>query len=133
MHLDEQVLFRCSGRNLVELPPETDADPAATAPGDDKETPKEAPAKDAAKGKAPAKKAAGTAEKTAPAKAPSKDSGGAAKAAAKKQAVRKEGEGPHAKKASAATPKPKPKVDDAYRPPPAANPDADPFAKQLKQ
>jgi hypothetical protein len=131
--LDEQVLFRCSGRNLVELPPEADADPAATPPGDEKGAPA---GNEAAKGKAPAKKpAAATVEKTPPAKAPAKETGAAKAAAPKKQAPPKDAEAAPAKKAGVATPKPKPKpkVDDAYKPPPPANPQANPFAKQLPQ
>ena len=111
MFLDEQMLFRCSGRNLIELPPEADADPAP-AEGNDK---------DANKDKAPSKKA-GAPEKAKP-----------AKAAPKKEATGKAQEPQPAKKAGASAPKPKAKVDDAYRPPAPADPQGDPFAKQLKQ
>lgn len=129
IHLDEQILFRCSGRNLVDLPPEADADPAATATDDKNGPGKDAgKGKDASKDKAPAKKAAGAADKEATkpaAKAAPK------KEAPKKETSKKEAEGAPAKKAAA--PKPKPKVDDAYRPPQPANPQADPFAKQLQK
>jgi hypothetical protein len=141
IELDEQLLFRCSTRNLIELPADADADPAPAVPGasedgKDAATPKADAAppagqkKPAAKGppgdsaKAPAAKATPNTAKTAP----------AAKAAspAKKQAPAKDaGAAPQPEKATAAKPKPKPKakVDDAYKAPPP-DPSVDPFANQ---
>ena len=138
IELDEQLLFRCSSRNLVELPPEADADPTPLPGKADEEgkdtsakagTPPVPQNKPAAAAKsspaAPAKKpaaqpkpkAATKAEPSAP-KAPAKDAGSAA---------------PPANKAAAAKPEPKPKAkakaDDAYKAPPA-NPNVDPFANQ---
>jgi hypothetical protein len=131
MYLDEQVLFRCSGRNLVELPPEADAD--APPPGDEKEPQAGNDAKDKASSKkATPGKGEKAAAKPAP-KEPVKDAGAAKPAPPKKAAPAKDGETAPAKKAGAAAPKPKPKADDAYKPPPPANPQADPFAKQLQQ
>ena len=56
IELDEQLLFRCSTRNLVELPAEADADPPPAMPGASED------GKDAASPKADA--AAGRPEKT---------------------------------------------------------------------
>lgn len=132
MDLDEQLLFRCSSRNLVELPPDADADPAPTpakADDDGKDpassktdaapvpqkkpgTVKAAPAEQA---KTPAAKPkAKEAAKTAPTtpKAPAKDTGATPSAD---------------KAAAAAKTKAKSKADDAYKPPPV-NPAVDPFA-----
>lgn len=132
MDLDEQLLFRCSSRNLVELPPDADADPAPTpakADNDGKDpassktdaapvpqkkpgTVKAAPAEQA---KTPAAKPKPKeAAKTAPTtpKAPAKDTGVTPSAD---------------KAAAAAKTKAKSKADDAYKPPPV-NPAVDPFA-----
>ena len=132
MDLDEQLLFRCSSRNLVELPPDADGDPAPTpakaddegkdpassktdaAPASQKKpgTAKAAPAEQA---KTPAAKPKPKeAAKTAPTtpKAPAKDTGATSSS----------------DKAAAATKtKAKSKADDAYKPPPV-NPAVDPFA-----
>lgn len=119
IELDEQLLFRCSVRNLVELPPDADADPPASA---DKAGKDAAPAK--ADGLPAAQKKAGP--KAAPAQRP------AARPKPKpKQAVKAE---PKAKDAGsapgkAAAAKPKPKVNDAFKPP-VVDPQADPFANQ---
>lgn len=138
IELDEQLLFRCSSRNLVELPPDADADPtppSGKADEEGKDTPPKAggpPApqnKPAAAAKAapaaPAKKPAAqpkpkAAAKTEPAtaKAPAKDAGSAAPPANKPAAAKPEPK-----------PKPKPKADDAYKAPPT-NPNVDPFANQ---
>ncbi len=130
--LDEQLLFRCSSRNLVELPPDADADPAPTpakadddgkdpassktdaAPAPQKKpgTAKAAPAEQA---KTPAAKPKPKeAAKTAPTtpKAPAKDTGATSSSD---------------KAAAAAKTKAKSKADDAYKPPPV-NPAVDPFA-----
>lgn len=115
IELDEQLLFRCSVRNLVELPPDADADPPADQAGKDA-----APAK--ADGPPAAQKKAGS--KAAPAQPP-------AAQPKPKQAVKAE---PKAKDAAsapgkAAAAKSKPKVNDAFKPP-AVAPQADPFANQ---
>lgn len=119
LELDELLLFRCQGRPLVVLPPEVELDPAAKA-GEGKEDGQEADAKGAEK-KAPA------AVKKAPAPAAPKtavDGEPKAKAAAPtKDGLPKKADA--AAKAAATPPpakavKPKPKTDDAYRPPGAS-------------
>ena len=119
IEVDELLLFRCQGRPLVVLPPEVELDPAAKA-GEAKEDGQEPDAKGTEKkAPPPAKKAPAPAAKTAV--------GGESKAKAattkdglpkKADAAAKAGTPPPAKAA-----KPKPKTDDAYRPP-AANPGA---------
>jgi hypothetical protein len=105
IELESQLLFRCSGQRLIELPAGVEADPAAVAAPKAKAD--DEAAEDPAKVEAPAPKGA---QKPAPQKG---------SAAAKPKAAAK------------AKPKPKAKVDDAYKPPPS-DPDADPFAGQLK-
>jgi hypothetical protein len=118
LEVDEQLLFRCQGRPLVQLPKEpTDPDPAAREPGTDaaKSAPgvkaPKAPKKEVAKkdpGKQePAKKKAAAPPANPPAKAQAKQGSGPppeAIASDKKPAAKKNA---------------KQKADDAYRPPPA--------------
>jgi hypothetical protein len=140
IELDEQLLFRCSARNLIELPADADADPAPAAPGasedgKDAAAPKADAAPPAGQKKPAAKSAPGESAKAPAAKAAPKDTAKAApasKAASppKKPAPAKDaGAAPATEKAAAAKPKPKPKVDDAYKAPPP-NPNVDPFANQ---
>lgn len=151
--LDGQLLFRCTGQRLVELPAEADADPASVTPPDASEEGKDGTAAPKADGdkKAPASAVAPTA-KPAPAKAKQDDkakpadkakpkekaktpdaaktTAPATKAAPAKQPADKaqqEGGQPAAK--AAAKPKPKPKAEDAYKPPQPADPNANPFPK----
>jgi len=136
IEVDEQLLFRCTGKSLVELPPELEADPAApsTEANDD--------AKDAPAGASKAdKKAPPAADKAKPAQAAKPQDDGKAKPApvAKAPAAPAKGEKPAKQEGAqpppdkAATvkpkPKPKPKVDDAYKAQPA-DPKANPFATQ---
>jgi hypothetical protein len=137
IELDEQLLFRCSARNLVELPPDADADPAAAKTDEEGKAPAspkaDAPAAPAAKSKS------GTAKNaSAPAaKAQSKEAAKAAPEAAKAAPAKKKpdpakaavGSTPSSDKAATAKPKPKAKADDAYKAPPP-NPNVDPFANQ---
>ena len=134
MDLDEQLLFRCSSRNLVELPPEADADPPppkTDEEGKDAATPK-ADAAPVAKGPIAAKalpeKKAATPQK--PKSSETKTAAPADKAApaAKKQDAVKAG-APPPEKAAVAKSKPKPKMDDAYKGP-QVDPTVDPFGKQ---
>ena len=139
IELDEQLLFRCSTRNLVELPVEADAEPAAAPPGasedgKDAASPK-ADAPPAGQKKPAAKSAPAEPAKSPAAKAKPKEAAKAAPASpktappAKKQAPAKDAAVPPPEKAAAAKPKPKAKVDDAYKAP-APNPSVDPFANQ---
>lgn len=134
IEVDEQLLFRCTGRSLVELPPEPEADPAP-APTDANDDAKDAPA-----GKAE-KKAGPAADKAKPAQAArSQDDANkakpapAAKAPAKgEKPAKQEGVQPEPDKAAATVkpkPKPKPKGDDAYKAP-DADPKVNPFATQV--
>jgi hypothetical protein len=139
--VDAQLLFRCSGGGLVSLPTDLpDPDPAAALQfGEDgKETPEQAapPKAPAAKAKPdPAKKAATTPPpKASDPKGPPAKKGEAAEPAkkapadkAKAPANKAKAEKAAAPQAKAPAPQPKPKTDDAYKPPPAANPNADPF------
>jgi hypothetical protein len=112
LELDELLLFRCQGRPLVVLPPEVELDPAARA-AEGKEDGQETDAK----APAAAKKAPASQAKTAVGGEPK------AKAAAPKDGLPKKAD---AAAKAAATPrpakaaKPKPKTDDAYRPPAAS-------------
>jgi hypothetical protein len=139
--LEGQLLFRCSGQRLVELPASVEADPAAATPPDDgaedkDATPKADAAPDAGK-KAPAKAPAG---KASPAKAKTEDKAkqedaaktkAPQKKAPAKRAAEKTGAdgGEPLPKAAAAKHKAKAKAEDAYKAPPPADPNADPFAK----
>ena len=113
IEVDEQLLFRCQGRPLVNLPQDPDA--AAEKDVPKRPVPKKAP--DAAKKAPPVKKAA------APAAAPK---------AVTKPAAKKDG-APGTDAADKAKAKPKSKANDAYRPQPldwSANPfPADPAKK----
>lgn len=135
MELDEQLLFRCSARNLVELPPDADADPAAA------KTDEEGKAPASTKTDAPAAKSKSGKNASAPAaKAQPKEAAKAAPEAAKAAPAKKKpvppkaaaGSAPASDKAAAAKPKPKTKADDAYKPPPP-DPNVDPFANQPRQ
>lgn len=141
IEVEEQLLFRCTGRSLVQLPPEPDPDPAAasTEPGEEgKDTP------DAAGGteKKATAPPAGKQQSDHPKKAPAagKSSGAPAKgqepktkkavedkgAAAAKQAKQEGAKAPATKTAKPAS---KAKADDAFKPPPS-DPAANPFANQ---
>lgn len=137
IELDEQLLFRCSTRNLVELPAEADAEPAgANEDGKDAASPK-ADAPPAGQKKPAAKSAPAEPAKSPAAKAKPKEAAKTAPAPpktappAKKQTPAKDAAVPPPEKAAAAKPKPKPKakVDDAFKAP-APNPSVDPFASQ---
>ncbi len=132
--LDEQLLFRCSARNLVELPADADADPAPTpAKADDD-------GKDPASSKTDAAPAAaekarygegcpGGASQKLPLPKP-KPKEAAKTAPDDPEGARRRTAGatpPSDKAAAAAKTKAKAKADDAYKPPPA-NPSVDPFA-----
>ena len=133
--LEGQLLFRCSGQRLIELPASVEADPAAVPPGEDAPEGKEAAepggkadATPPAAKKAPIAKAA-PANKALPAtaKTEEKAKAPAAKAAPAKRTPEKaaeDGAAPSAKAAAKAKPKVKGKADDAFKPPPSdpANP-----------
>lgn len=150
IEVDEQLLFRCSGKPLVVLPPESEGAASAT---DDQDSPKleaKTPSAKASGGEAapPAVKGAAAQE------AGKKTSGGEAKAVAagrkgpavssttarakqSKGAAEEAGVAPTqpkytAKSTHKATPKTKsqPKPDDAYRPPDGAA-DANPISPQV--
>jgi hypothetical protein len=135
MDVDEQLIFRCSSRNLVELPPEADADPAP--PKTDKED-KEASSKadtpgpqakpDTAKAAAPPP-AKTPAAKPGPKKEAAKSPPETAKAAPTRKQEPAKSATPPSDKATAGKPWPKAKVEDAYKAPPP-NPNVDPFANQ---
>ena len=123
--VEAQLLFRCTGPNLINLPTEPDPDPdTAKVDGDD-----------AAKGKAPAKAKlkSDTAKKAAavPSKAKKgSDSKANALSDAKKAPAKPAKQvPPKAAAAKTGESKGKAKVEDAYRPPPA-DPKANPFASQ---
>jgi hypothetical protein len=107
--IDAQMLFRCTGFNLVNLSPDvdTDADPPATGLKLENDGPAKAEPKSKAKQKSDGK--VQSPDKKAPAKKPT----GAEK------------------KKAAAKPGPKAKLDDAYRPQ-KGDPTADPFAGKTK-
>jgi hypothetical protein len=121
IEVDELLLFRCQGRQLVILPTEVELDPAAAEP---KEDGTEAATKDGKAAPAGEKKAAPAKKAAAPTAPPAKSTaGGEAMGTLSKDAPPKKTETAPAKAAKA-----KPKVDDAYRP--RAAPSADPPAKQ---
>ena len=144
--VDGQLLFRCTGGSLVNLPADApDPDPAA-APREPAEDGKETPEQDAPAKAAPAVKPKPDTTKkaatTPPAKSPDAKAAPAAKTAPadKSQPAKKapadKAKTPEDKAKAEKTPAPqakapqakaKPKTDDAYKPPPAANPNADPF------
>jgi hypothetical protein len=78
LEIDEQLLFRCGGRPLVNLPKDPDPDPAAREPGDNAA---KAPAVAKVPKKDPAKKAAAAPSTDQPAKEPAKKKAAAPKAA----------------------------------------------------
>jgi hypothetical protein len=124
--IDAQLLFRCTGANLVSLPTDP-PDPETAGPQEQGEEGKETPGQKASPAKAKpetAKKAAATPQ----AKAPGNKAAPADKSQPAKKAPADKTKAPE-KKASAAPPaKTKPKVDDAYKPPAPADPNANPFA-----
>jgi hypothetical protein len=116
LEIDEQLLFRCGGRSLVNLPKDPDPDPAAREPGDNAA---KAPAAAKAPRKDPAKKAAAVPSADQPAKEPAKKKAATPKGA---PAAADKGEAGAAKKdtqktAAAKKAKAKPK-----EPAPGANP-----------
>lgn len=137
--VDAQLLFRCSGGGLVSLPTDLpDPDPATALQfGEDgKETPEQAaPSKAAPATKAKpdsTKKAATTPPTKAPdAKGPPANKDQPAKKApadkAKAPGDKAKAEKAAAPQAKEPAPKAKAKADDAFKPPPAVNPNADPF------
>ncbi len=127
--LDEQLLFRCSSRNLVELPPDADADPAPAKTDEEGKEAAPATKADAPPAKKPAAKAARPETAKVPAAPKTKEAAKTPPATTKAAPKKDAGAAPEAEKAAAVKPKPKSKVDDAYRPPPA-NPNVDPFANQ---
>jgi hypothetical protein len=124
IEVDAQMLFRCSGFNLVNLSPDPDPDPDPPLAGLTKEG-EDAPAKTEPKTKAKPK-ADKSKEKDAKATQPP-----AKKPAAKQEPGAGPEKGTEKKAAAKPAPKPKAKVDDAYKPPPA-DPKADPFANKAK-
>ena len=78
LEIDEQLLFRCGGRPLVNLPKDPDPDPAAREPGDNAA---KAPAVAKIPKKDPAKKAAAAPSTDQTAKEPAKKKAAAPKAA----------------------------------------------------
>lgn len=137
--VDAQLLFRCTGNNLVTLPKDApDPDPAAT-PRENGEDGKEAAEQDAPAKAAPAAKAKPDTTKkaatSAPARAPDANAAPAGKRQpAKKAPADKKAQEKRAKpespppQAKGPAPKAKPKADDAYKPPAPADPNANPFA-----
>jgi hypothetical protein len=120
IEVDAQMLFRCSGFNLVNLSPDPDPDPDPPLAGLAKEgedVPAKAEPKPKAKPKADKSKA--------------KDAKAAQPPAKKPPAKQEPAAGPEKKAAAKPPPKPKAKVEDAYKPPPA-DPKADPFANKAK-
>ena len=118
LEVDEQLLFRCQGKPLVDLPKDpTDPDPAAREPGTEPAKAAKAPKKEVAK-KEPGKKEAVMKKAAAPPANPATKTEAGPAPAEKKP--------PAAKKAKA-----KQKVDDAYRPP--VEPGSNPFPSQQPQ
>jgi len=115
LEVDGQLLFRCNGRPLVELPKDADGEVGG-------ETEERAPPTQAGKPQAPQKKALATNKAALPAK----------KAQPKEATAAKKGKpvSPQAAGGEAAKPEPKakakPKIDDAYRPP-APDPTSQPL------
>ena len=117
LEVDEQLLFRCHGKPLVNLPKDpTDPDPAAREPGTDATKAGKAAVAPKAPKKEAVKKAA-----VPPAKPATKTEAGPTSSAPTAAPEKKV---PAAKKAKA-----KQKVDDAYRPP-SSEPGSNPFANQ---
>jgi hypothetical protein len=126
LELEGQLLFRCSGQRLIELPASVEADPAAAAPEEGTEDGKAPAEKNEAAHPGGEKKALAKAAKPEDKAAP----GDAAKTQApsakrgRKRAPDKAGEEPPTKSAAKVKPKTKAKTDDAFKPPPSdpANP-----------
>ena len=115
IEVEEQLLFRCHGKALVNLPRDPDPDPAA----------REVEGKDGAKEKQPAAKAVKAAKKKA---ALAKKDAGDTKA---EPQAKSEASTPAAKPVlakAAKKSKAKQKADDAYRAPTTPGPGANPFA-----
>jgi len=142
IELEELLLFRCTGRSLVTLPPEPDPDPAAASaePAEDgKDTPEAA---SSGGKKASAHAATGQSDHPKNAPAAAKSPGSPAKgqnAKAKKKGPEAEASGAAGKDAKQEGAKgranakaaPKAKTGDAFKPPPSPDPAADPFAGKL--
>ena len=134
IELEGQLLFRCSGQRLIELPASVEADPAAAGPGEDAAEGKEAaePGGPGAGKKSPAAKAAPA---TKAAKSDDKAKAPAAKAAPVKlkpapEKADEDGSEPPTKAAAKPKPKAKAKVEDAYKAP-SSDP-ANPFPNAPK-
>ena len=138
LEVDEQLLFRCHGKPLVNLPKDpSDPDPAAREPGTDKAgkaakapkapkkevVKKDGEKKDAGK-KEPLKKAAAQPANPVP-KSEAKQDPAPGTAPAEAKAAPEKKTAPAAKKA-----KSKQKADDAYRAP-VGEPGSNPFANQV--
>jgi hypothetical protein len=138
LEVDEELLFRCHGKPLVNLPKDPDPDPAAREP-DAKNSPKDPAAKAgrAPKGKRDAVKKAAAQPAAQAAKGGAKEAPEASKVSPEPKAspakTEKKTEKKTAQKSTAAKKgKSKQKADDAYRAP-ASEPGANPFANQLPQ
>jgi hypothetical protein len=122
IELESQLLFRCSGQRLIELPASVEADPAAAGPGEDAPEGKEA-AEPGGKADAgtpgAAKKAPG-----AKAKVPAAKTAAPVKLKRAPEKAGEDGSDPPTKAAVKAKPKAKAKADDAFKAPPSdpANP-----------
>jgi hypothetical protein len=138
IELEELLLFRCTGRSLVTLPPEADPDPAAasTEPGEDGKDAPDAAANAGKKAAVPAAAGHSDHPKNAPpaAKAPGPPAKGQNPKARQKGPEEASGAaGKHAKQEGAkhranAKAAAKAKADDAFKPQPSPDPAADPFA-----
>src|SRR5262249_53277777 len=115
LEVDGQLLFRCNGRPLVELPKDADGEVGG-------ETEERAPPTQAAKPPAPKKKALARNKPAPPAK---KAQAKEATAAKKGKPASGQGAGGEVAKPEPKA-KPKPKIDDAYRPP-APDPTSQPL------
>lgn len=113
LEIDEQLLFRCGGRSLVNLPKDPDPDPAAREPGDSAakapavaKAPKKDPAKKAAAAPSdkPAKKKAAAPKATPAPAAASKGETETAKKDAQKTAAAKKAKAKAKEPAAGATP-----------------------------
>ena len=127
LEVDEQLLFRCHGKPLVNLPKDpTDPDPAAREPGTDGPKAGKAAVAPKAPKKEVGKKDTGKKEAVKKAAAPPANPATKTEAGPTSSApiAAPEKKNPAAKKAKA-----KQKVDDAYRPP-SSEPGSNPFANQ---
>ncbi len=126
IEVDAQMLFRCTGFSLVNLTPDVDPDPDPPIAGLTKED-DGTPAKAEPKAKQAPDKAK---QKTDRAKDKDNKAPAAKKPSAKQEPAAGSQKGPE-RAAAKPAPKPKTKLDDAYRPP-QADPNADPFANKAK-